>query len=383
MRHLSDGLAGLERDGLLRRRRVVEGPQGPSIQSSGRTLVNFSSNDYLGLASDARLREAAHHAIDAFGVGSGASPLVSGYGTAHEDAERRFAHFAGFPRALLFASGYAANLGILATLATREAEIFSDSLNHACIIDGARLSRAKVTPYAHADVDELARAMSQSQAKQKIVATDGVFSMDGDVAPLPRILELCEAHDAWLVVDDAHGIGVLGARGRGILEHFGLCSPRIVYMATLGKALGGYGAFVGAAPEAIEWLMQRARTYVYSTALPPPAAAVASRAMDLVDEEPARIATLRERIAQFRAACASLGLRMRESISAIHPLVVGEARDAVEASRRIEDMGYLVPAIRPPTVAEGTSRLRISISAGHTREQVEGVARAIAKALAP
>ena len=381
-RRLSDGLAGLEHDGLLRRRRVLEGRQGPRVRSAGRALVNFSSNDYLGLASDARLREAAHRAIDEFGVGSGASPLVSGHGTPHEDAERRFARFAGFARSLLFGSGYAANLGILAALAPRDGEIFSDALNHACLIDGARLSRAKVTPYAHGDMDELARAMSQSPTVQKLVATDGVFSMDGDLAPLPRLLELCEMHDAWLVLDDAHGIGVLGARGRGILEHFGLRSPRIVYMATLGKALGGYGAFVGAAPEVIEWLLQRARTYVYSTALPPLAAAVAIRAMDVLDEEPSRVATLHERIGQFREACASLGLPMGDSFSAIHPLIVGGAREAMETSRRIEDMGYLVPAIRPPTVAEGTARLRVSISAGHARADVEGVARAIAEALA-
>ena len=377
------GLAGLERNGLARTRRTLETAQGPRIRSAGRDLVNFSSNDYLGLAADPRLREAAHRAIDAFGIGSGASPLVSGHGALHDEAERRFARFAGLPRALLFGSGYAANMGILAALAGQDGEIFSDALNHACIIDGARLSRAKVTPYAHADMGDLGRALSQSRAPVKIVASDAVFSMDGDIAPVPRLLELCELHDAWLVLDDAHGVGVLGARGRGTLEHFAARSARIVYMATLGKALGGYGAFVGGDDDVIEWLLQRARTYIYSTALPPMIAAVACRAMEILDEDPALTSTLQDRIGQFRDACAVLGVRVEPSITAIHPLIVGSAHAAVEASRRIERMGYLVPAIRPPTVPEGTARLRVSICAGHSREDIEGVVRALAQALAP
>lgn len=381
VRRVSEGLAGLERDGLLRKRRVLESAQGARIRTAGRELLNFSSNDYLGLAGDSRLREAAHRAIDEHGVGAGASPLVSGHATAHDEAEARFARFAGFPRALLFGSGYAANLGILATLGGRDAEIFSDALNHACIIDGARLSRAKVTPYAHSDVDGLSRALSQSAAACKIVATDGVFSMDGDLAPVARLAELCERHDAWLVIDDAHGIGVLGARGRGILEHFGVSSPRIVYMATLGKALGGYGAFVGAEADVIEWLLQRARTYIYSTALPPMAAAVACRALDIVDTDPSIVASLHDRIGHFRASCAANGLPIEPSTTAIHPVIVGGAREAVEASRRIEELGCLVPAIRPPTVPQGTARLRVSLSAAHTRSDVDMLVDAMAQVL--
>jgi 8-amino-7-oxononanoate synthase len=379
---LAEGLAGLERENLLRTRRTLDSPQGARVRESGRELVNFSSNDYLGLAGDARLKEAAHRAIDAFGVGSGASPLVSGHSRLHHDAEERFARFARLPRALLFGSGYAANLGILATLADRDAEIFSDDLNHACLIDGARLSRAQVTRYLHADVDALAARLSASRAAVKVVATDAVFSMDGDIAPLPQMLELCERHDAWLVVDDAHGIGVTGPTGHGTLEHFAIQSPRIVYMATLGKALGGYGAFVAGDPAMVEWLLQRARTYIYSTALPPMAAAVAMRALDLVDSDPDLVGRLRERIAQFKAACANVGVTLA-SPTAIQPVVVGSAPGALDASRRLAERGYLVPAIRPPTVPEGTSRLRVSISAAHSRPEVEGLAAALAETLAP
>ncbi|HXZ49020.1 MAG TPA: 8-amino-7-oxononanoate synthase [Usitatibacter sp.] len=380
-----DGLAGklaaLERDDLRRTRRVLDSPQGPRVRLDGRELVNFSSNDYLGLANDPGLARAVHRSLDEFGTGSGASPLVSGHLRAHEDAERRFAAFCGLPRALLFGSGYAANIGILTVLGGPEAEIFGDRLNHACLHDGARLSRSVYTRYAHVDIAALGRALEASKAVVRIVATDAVFSMDGDVAPLPEMLALCERHDAWLVVDDAHGIGVLGACGRGSLEHFGLASPRMVYMATLGKALGGYGAFVGGAPDTIEWLLQRARTYVFSTALPPLLAAAACAALDRVERDPALVARLRSRIGEFRAACAGLGVPVLPSDTAIQPIILGEAARALEVSARLLERGFLVPAIRPPTVPQGTSRLRVSLSAGHERDDVERLARALAQSL--
>ena len=216
----------------------------------------------------------------------------------------------------------------------------------------------------------------------RLVATDAVFSMDGDLAPAPELLALCERHDAWLLLDDAHGIGVLGATGRGCLEHFGLASPRIVYMATLGKALGGYGAFVGGSAEVIEWLVQRARTYIYSTALPPVAAAAAIAAMDLVEADPSIVARLRDRIAEFRAASGTASLRVSPSITAIQPIVLEDPARALEASARLLDRGYCVPAIRPPSVPEGTSRLRVSLSAAHSRADVEGLATALAECLA-
>ena len=379
---LSEALAGLERDHRRRTRRVLDSPQGARVREGGEALANFSSNDYLGLASHPRLREAARLAIDEFGVGSGASPLVSGHMRIHEEAERRFAQFVGLPRALLFGSGYVANLGILATLAGRGAEIFADRLNHACLNDGAVLSRARFTRYRHLDISALADRLAASSAPVRIVATDAVFSMDGDLAPLRELAAICERRDAWLVVDDAHGIGVLGRNGRGSLDHFEVRSPRIVYMATLGKALGGYGAFVAGDGPVVEWLMQRARTYIYSTGLPPMAPAVAIAAIELLTADGDVVARLHRRIAEFRAACAREEVSLADSMTAIQPLPIGSDARVLEISARLRASGYLVPAIRPPTVPEGTSRLRISISAAHEQADVEGLARALAGSLA-
>jgi 8-amino-7-oxononanoate synthase len=379
---LAEGLAALDRESLRRRRRVIDSPQGAHVEIDGRTVLNFASNDYLGLANHPRLREAAHAAIDAFGVGAGASPLVTGHLRMHQRAEERFAAFTGLPRALLFASGYAANLGILTSLCDRHAGIFADRLNHACLVDGARLSRATFTRYPHLDFAALAAQLAASRAGVKVVATDTVFSMDGDMADVRELLALCERHDAWLVLDDAHGMGVLGASGRGALEHFNVQSPRIVYMATLGKALGGYGAFVAGAPDAVEWLVQRARTLIYSTALPAVAPAAAIAAMDLIDAQPDLVNRLQRRIAEFRAAGGAVGLALTDSTTAIQPLALGDAAWALDASQRLLAQGFLVPAIRPPTVPEGTSRLRVSLSAAHTRDDVERLASVLAATLA-
>jgi 8-amino-7-oxononanoate synthase len=377
-RRLAEGLAALERQGLARRRRVLDSPQAPHATVDGQDRLNFSGNDYLGLANHPRLRQAAHAAIDTWGVGAGASPLVSGYLRVHEEAEERFARFSGLPRALLFPSGYAANLGIVAALAGREAHVFGDRLNHACLHDGAVLSRATYTRYRHLDVEGLARALEASKAEVKLIATDGVFSMDGDVAPLPELLRLAELHGAWLLVDDAHGMGVLGERGRGSLEHFALQSPRIAYMATLGKALGGYGAFVAGSGELIEWLLQRSRTLIYSTALPPMAAAVAIAALDLVEAEPERVARLRDRIEAFRTLASEAGLDVLPSPTAIQPLVLGASAAVMEASRGLAERGFLVPGIRPPTVPEGSARLRVSLCADHDPGDVEALVAALA-----
>jgi 8-amino-7-oxononanoate synthase len=375
-------LAALDLGHRRRTRRTLDSPQAARVREGGAELVNFSSNDYLGLANHPRLREAAKRAIDEYGVGAGSAPLVSGHCRLHEEAEIAFACFVDFPRALLFGSGYAANLGILSTLADRHAEIFADKLNHACLNDGALLSRATFTRYAHRDVDALAARLAASRAPLRIVATDAVFSMDGDTAPLAELAALCERYDAWLVIDDAHGIGVLGRGGRGSLNRLRLRSPRILYMATLGKALGGYGAFVAGEAAVVEWLMQSARTYVFSTALPPMAAAAATAAIALLSEDESIVARLRERIADFTAACARASIRAGESATAIHPVVVGGEERALALSAALRDSGFLVPAIRPPTVPEGTSRLRISLSAAHTRGDVEALAAALAKHLA-
>ena len=377
---LAHGLDDLGRTGLLRARRVLDSPQGPVVCEGGGTLANFASNDYLGLANHPRIRAAAHQAIDAFGFGAGASPIVVGHSRLHEEAEDAFARFTRLPRALLFPSGYAANLGILAALADRSADIFADRLNHACLNDGALLSRARFHRYPHGDLERLEAQLAGSKAAIRVIATDAVFSMDGDLAPLAGLLALAERHDAWLLVDDAHGIGVLGG-GRGALAHFALQSPRIVYMATLGKALGGYGAFVAGEATVVEWLMQRARTYVFSTALPPAAAAVATAAQHLIEEDTRIVDALRERIDDFRRACESHGIATSSS-TAIQPVIVGDCARAVALSARLRELGQLVPAIRPPTVPVGTARLRISLSAAHSREQVLALAGALAAILA-
>lgn len=376
---LAEGLASLARDGLLRERRTLDSPQGPVVVEGGRRLANFAANDYLGLADDPRIKAAAHAAIDRYGFGAGASALVTGHTRAHEEAEAAFARFTGAPRALLFPSGYAANLGILTALADRSAEIFADRLNHACLNDGALLSRAAFRRYPHGDVDRLASLLSRSQATVRVIATDAVFSMDGDLAPLAALLDLAERHDAWLVADDAHGIGVLGG-GRGTPAHLGLRSPRLVHMATLGKALGGYGAFVAGEGPLVEWLLQRARPYVFSTALPPAAAAAATAAIGILESDASPVRALGERIAAFRAACAREGIAAA-SHTAIHPVVVGDPRRAVALSARLRERGRLVPAIRPPTVPEGTARLRVSLSAAHPPAAIEALATDLAAAL--
>ena len=377
------GLAALEREDLRRTRRVLDSPQGRHVRLGGREVLNFASNDYLGLANHPLLREAMRASLDTYGAGAGASPLVTGHLRIHEQAEARFAAFCGLPRALLFGSGYAANIGILGALAGPEAEIFGDRLNHACLHDGARLSRARYTRYPHLDLAALERELARSEASLRVVATDAVFSMDGDVAPVGELLALCERHDAWLVLDDAHGIGVLGQQGRGALAQFGVASPRIVYMATLGKALGGYGAFACGSSEVVDWLVQKSRTYIYSTALPPMMAAAVLAALEILEGEDSPVERLHARIAEFRAACAAARVAVVDSATAIQPVIVGDAARTLEMSARLLDRGLLVPAIRPPTVPEATSRLRISLSAAHERGDVERLALALAQCLAP
>lgn len=378
---LQDGLGSLAREGLLRNRRVIESAQGPRIREGGRELANFASNDYLGLANHPALREAAAQAIGRFGVGAGASPLVVGHTALHEEAEAAFARFAGAPRALLFASGYAANLGILSALGDRDTDVFADRLNHACLNDGAVLARASLKRYPHGDLAGLASLLASSTARSKIIATDAVFSMDGDVADVRQLVELAEAHDAWLVLDDAHGIGVLGG-GRGTLAESGLRSPRVVYMATLGKALGGYGAFITAEPDVIEWLLQRARTYVFSTALPPAVAAAATAAITLIEREPALVQGLHRNVEAFRSACAAAGIAP-SSRTAIHPVIVGDSSRAVALSQALRERGHCVPAIRPPTVPNGTARLRVSLSAAHSSDDIARLVSDLAEHLAP
>ena len=365
--------------GLDRRRRIVESPQGARITVNGREFVAFASNDYLGLASDSSVVAAARDAAARWGVGAGASHLICGHFAPHEALEDELAAFVApcsGARALTFATGYLANLAILTSFAGRKDAIFADRMNHASLNDGAMLARAEFVRYAHGDVIALARSLAASRAPHKIIATDAVFSMGGDLAPLPRLLELADAHDAWLVVDDAHGFGVLGD-GRGSLAHFGLASGRIVYMGTLGKAAGVAGAFVAAHPSVIETLIGTARPYVYTTAAPPMLAAASRAALAIIRDASGRRAHLQHLIAQFRQGARDLPWPLLPSSTAIQPLVVGDSRAAMDVADALREHGILVPAIRPPTVPQGTARLRISLSAAHTTDDVAALLAAL------
>ena len=338
--------------------------------------VNFCSNDYLGLARDPAVAAAMAEAAQRHGAGSGASHLVSGHGAEHEMLEQELAEFTGRARALVFSTGYMANLGVLAAFAGRTDLLLADELNHASLIDAARLVRSPRNHwYAHGDA-AAARALLDAQAAEAgaFIVTDGVFSMDGDLAPLPELAAAAQAHQAWLVVDDAHGLGVVGATGRGCCEHFGLDARAVpVLIGTFGKALGTFGAFVAGDDDVIELLIQRARTYIYTTALPPPVAAATRRALRIVREEPWRREALQDRIVQFRDGAARRGLAVMPSSTPIQPLVLGSETAALTASHRLAEAGYRVTAIRPPTVPAGTARLRITLSAAHTPQQVEGL----------
>lgn len=375
-------LAAIKARDAYRQRRIVEGPQDVDLVVEGRRVVNFSSNDYLGLANHPAVREAFRRGVDRWGAGSGASHLVCGHSAAHHALEQELADFTGRSRALLFSTGYMANLGVISALVGRGDAVFQDRLNHASLLDGGLLSGARFQRYPHADAHALEAALAESRGETRLVITDGVFSMDGDLAPLPDIALVARSSNAWLMVDDAHGLGVLGEGGRGTLEHFGLGATEIpVLMGTLGKALGTFGAFVAGSEDLIDYLIQRARTYVYTTALPPAVAEATRASLRVVRKEPERRARLDGNIRRFRAGAESLGLELGELIGPIQPIVIGANADALAASRRLGERGFLVSAIRPPTVPEGTARLRITLTASHTCEQIDGLLDALAAAV--
>ena len=374
-------LRDLDERSLTRRRRVLDTPCAPRLVVEGRPLLAFCSNDYLGLAAHPALVAALREGARLYGAGSGGSHLISGHSRAHDLLEERLAEFESahleHARALTFATGYMANLAMLTTLGADVgnnggAEIFSEQLNHASLIDGARLARARVTLYPHADLAALEALLVASSATSKMVVTDSVFSMDGDIAPLPQLLALCERHKAWLVVDDAHGFGTLGATGRGALEHFGLRSPNLVYMGTLGKAAGVAGAFVAAHASVIELIIQRARPYIYTTAAPPALAHALLASLDIIKgaEGAARRAHLNALIDQFRCGLRLERWQHRASSTAIQPIIIGANDEALRVGAGLYGQGLWVPAIRPPTVAPGTARLRVTLSAAHTHEDV-------------
>ena len=368
---LETELAALDSAGLKRRRRTLEAPCGPLAVVDGRQLISFCSNDYLGLANDPALIDAACAGARNWGVGSGASHLVSGHQAPHEALEQKLAAFTGFPRALLFSTGYMANLGIVPALVGRGDAVFSDKLNHASLIDAIQLSRAESKRYPHADLAALERLLAASKATRKLILTDAVFSMDGDLAPLPALLELAERFDAWLVIDDAHGFGVLGPQGRGSLAHCALAqSQRVIYMGTLGKAAGASGAFVCAHEAVIEWLLQRARTYIFTTGSSPLIACALLASLELIENGDARRQHLRQLTAQLRNGLADTRWQLLPSPTAIQPVIIGDNFAALRVANALYERGLWVPAIRPPTVAKGTARLRVSLTAAHTKAQV-------------
>jgi len=372
-------MAELDQAHLRRQRRVVTPESGARLRVNGHSMLAFCSNDYLGLAAHPALVQAACDGAQAFGVGAGGSPLVNGHSAANAALEQELAAFAGLPRALYFYAGYATNTGIIPALVGAGDAVFSDALNHACLIDGARLSRARVCRYAHADLAALERELAQSSAPRKLVITDAVFSMDGDSADIAGLLALCERHDALLLLDDAHGFGVLGPQGRGSLAAAGLtgslASRRVLYMATLGKAAGVAGAFVAGEDALVEWLLQKTRSYIFATAAPAMLASALRASLKLIAQDEWRRTHLHCLIARLRSGLTA-GLQgsawqLSDSKTAIQPLLIGRNDEALAVMEGLRLRGIWVPAIRPPTVPEGTARLRIALSAAHTDADID------------
>jgi 8-amino-7-oxononanoate synthase len=380
MLDLQDRLDELKGLGLYRRMRMVSGPQGPRVVLDGKPVLLLCSNNYLGLADHPRVREAAADAAMRWGAGAGASRLVSGNMTLHRRLEERLAAFKGTQSALLFGSGYLANLGVVPALAQRGEIVFSDELNHASIIDGCRLSGAETVVYRHGDVDHLAWALRNADGRGALIVTDGVFSMDGDVAPLEEIVELARHHDVRVMVDDAHGTGTIGAGGRGTVAEAGLEGEVDVIVGTLGKALGSYGAFVACDHAMTRYLVNSARPMIFSTGLPPAAAAAAMAALELLQEQPRRVERLADNAATLRDELAREGFDVSGSETQIVPLIVGEAELALRICEAALEQGVFAQAIRPPTVADGTSRLRLAVMASHTRSELREAARILAQA---
>ncbi len=379
-RQLTPALDERREAALYRARRIAETAQQPEMRIDGRNLLVFCSNDYLGLANHPDVVRAMQQGAADYGSGSGAAHLITGHTAAHHALEEELAEFTGRPRALLFSTGYMANLGVISALLGRGDRIFEDRLNHASLLDAGLLSRARMIRYAHADASVLQRQLGEAGAGRKLIATDGVFSMDGDLAPLPELAGLARSHDAWLMVDDAHGLGVLGQEGRGSLDHFGLGPDQVqILMGTLGKAFGTFGAFVAGDEALIETLIQQARCYVYTTA-PPAAVAEATRAsLRIARQESWRRERLRQLIARFREGAQALGLPLMDSPTPIQPVLAGSAEQAVAWSRQLEEQGILVSAIRPPTVPEGSARLRITFCANHSDRHLERLLTALGR----
>ncbi|AEG01535.1 8-amino-7-oxononanoate synthase [Methylomonas methanica] len=378
----ADQLTQLNQQGLYRQRRVIDGPQGILLQVDGRQVVNFCSNDYLGLANHPEVVAGFKQAADRYGVGSGSAHLICGHSSAHHALEEELAAFTGRARALLFSTGYMANLGVISALVGRNDSVLEDRLNHASLLDGGLLSRAQFKRFRHLDSLDL-QAQLLAHTQRTLIVSDGVFSMDGDLADLPALAKLAQQHQAGLLIDDAHGFGVLGHKGGGIVEHFGLAVDEVpILMGTLGKAFGTFGAFVAGSDDLIEILIQKARSYVFTTALPAAVAEATRISLRLLQTETWRREKLQSLIARFRAGAQQQGLQLMNSFTAIQPVLVGDSRQAVSVSQALMRQGFWVSAIRPPTVPSGTARLRVTFSAEHDMQHVDALLEALGKVMA-
>jgi 8-amino-7-oxononanoate synthase len=370
--NIQDELKEIRNAGLYRRLRRVENGQGPTLLLDGREVINFSSNNYLGIANHSALASAAKEAIDRYGCGSGASRLISGNMTLHEELENQLAEFKDTEAALVFNSGFQANTGILSTLAGEGDAILSDELNHASIIDGCRLSRAKTIVYVHCDLGQLEEALKQAgSCRRKLIVTETIFSMDGDEAPLTGIVELAEKYDAAVMVDEAHATGIFGPGGAGVVSKLGLVDRVLVQMGTLGKALGGFGAYVAGSQALRDLLINRCRSFIFTTSLPPAIMAMAMAAIDLVEREPERREALWNNCRLLSDGLKKMGFSLGEIQSPILPLIIGDADKCMQFSEQLLERGVFAQGIRPPTVPLGTSRLRITLMATHTREHIQ------------
>jgi len=363
-----------EQQHLYRKVRITESAQAPRMQIDGKRLLTFCSNDYLGLANHPEITSTFKKAADKYGVGSGAAHLINGHSIEHQRLEEELADFTGRQKALLFSTGYMANMGVVNALMGRGDVIFADKLNHASLVDAGLVSRAKLQRFAHKDSDALSQLYDRNTANNTMILSDAVFSMDGDIAELNRLVELATVEQAWLMIDDAHGFGVLGKTGAGLLEQENLTQKDVpILMATLGKSIGTAGAFVAGSHDLIEYLTQTARTYIYTTAMPPAIAAATRTSLKLVQQEAWRRDKLVSHIEYFKRSAAQLGIQLLPSDTAIQPILVGSTELAVEISQQLEQKGILVSAIRPPTVPEGTARLRVTFSAGHTEADIDSL----------
>ena len=379
MKRFSEKLDQIKKNGLYRKMRHLQTPQGPHIKIDGKDYLLLSSNSYLGLCDDDRLKQAARDAIEKYGVGSGGSRLTTGSYEIHQKLEEEIAFFKKTEAALLFNTGYMANVGTISSIADKSWVIFSDSLNHASIIDGCRLSRAEIIVYNHCDTKDLARKVQDNANRQALIVTDGLFSVDGDIAPLPAIVEIAKKNNILLMVDDAHATGVLGPNGGGTADYFGLSDKIDISMGTLSKALASEGGFIAGKQSMIDYLINTARSFIFSTALSPATIAVARKALEIIRTEPQRRETLLANAAWFRAELRNAGFAAAENEAPIISIVVGAPDLAVAFSNRLMERNIFVSAIRPPTVPEGTSRLRISIMATHTGEDLEQALNSIAE----